>query len=1556
MLLRSLPIVQALKHYTVTSDVVRQSRVLHLLTQLVRLRVNYCLLDSDQIFIGFVLKQLEAIEEGQLNNAEFIIPHIFEFLVLLSYEKNHSKVIIDVPKLLQLCEGLAARGEASWRYVVPALAVLAADLFTTRTGGELEAQREVVVSMLLKQLSHHEVMDTLGQLLEWVRAEEGGEDKARKLSRQILDALIPLLCAHQVEMRERRHLDSLEQLLQALSPGTLRPCDPLLSALLGCPVDLALLPEVLSWLAFTVSTFLTIFQLSPEEAVLGRLQELGIMLGSAGSSILETSMQSSTTSGEQVASPENTLATFLLHVVGSAASKLHMMLFSPSPQDEGGLVFLQQELSELLLLLTYILQSGRCPRLASALASLARSAPSGTMHSTDQVTDLVLQMAQSSPVLTVQWLYLLVLLDRSSPAVWAGVLGISRGPANSRLTAAEQSEPAASLGLEVARKAAMAVLANHLVENTGDGELLAWLLSSQIRELVACTEEPQVKEFITVVHRQAAASGLLLEAVSARLESMRGAASHAAILDCLTNIHRAHTGRVLQLLVRQFIPHPVVALARRAAGLACRRVELLLQETDTAVQEQLSQPELAALMEAFTRKSLARRHARLVTLLNRLAVSFYDLSPIEQSDGRKFNPGSVSGVSLDKAWYLAQVKRSCCGGAPPKECARLLANISFSDIMLVMTAKDFNVAVLDECLLQGITLPDCYAPSMDSLDRLPGLLSDPDRSPGLREAGVSLKEGPPLYRAASQVLLQHIKNLVELVPRPAVVYRPHAWWMPSHAETKYSHRLDDLFSRAEGRSLVTQLLPSFARLLTTYPRLPGRRPALPPHAVLEMARFGVLALELLKWLVAGCREEVAGKEKITALCLHVAGLTFANPHIGAALALPATNSLAASAVLSLTDMLTASLAEPLPTLPLAPLNEALALPAPPPLLVASSCLARLLMLLEALEPALPHLLAMARPAIVCLARLPQFSPLARAPPLAFSLGWSPALEPEAGMAVPEHLLQEVEVLRQLVWRLNCLGWTSRAQFEETWVCLLSVLNVARDDLSNEEVSALSQSTALVVAAISSLLVTTLALPVAGIPGARLLHHPRDSPHPSLLSGRGQQLTAIQNIIHQRLEDLGASPGLPVDSSVNLERAVCPASPAWAGYSPVPVAGYGAGQVSVNYLQTCLLYHEEGGEDRQSITSSALPLFLLLREENLAAAGLDTYSCTQFLTDLFSQWLHAGQDTPLTVLTASVRALIMISDIFTQDSQYSWMLGALSDLYKVHPAEDELMTGLLLLGISKAVAVVGFREPDLYERLRRGLETALRSAHLPARVAALHSLLYLLQRGDGPETAGLLGLAVDHLRTHLLRGGRQEEDREHQLVQWSLLFYCLENYESELGDPELAPALVQLALATAGQQEVARPLYTTLLTGLERLVVAGTVRGRALEQVVKMATDLMTDWPPSAVLPAVQLFLAAMYSSHPPSADPSQRPAPITDPETLMQMMEQVGACPATMLPPRCRSCSTACGAPGRPRPRSSRRYCPRSAAAGAVSNFNPWTKAWSLHGFCAFIDHLLGAD
>ena len=40
---------------------------------------------------------------------------------------------------------------------------------------------------------------------------------------------------------------------------------------------------------------------------------------------------------------------------------------------------------------------------------------------------------------------------------------------------------------------------------------------------------------------------------------------------------------------------------------------------------------------------------------------------------------------------------------------------------------------------------------------------------GLREVCQPMKEGPALYRCGSQVLLQHIRNLVELLPRPQQV-------------------------------------------------------------------------------------------------------------------------------------------------------------------------------------------------------------------------------------------------------------------------------------------------------------------------------------------------------------------------------------------------------------------------------------------------------------------------------------------------------------------------------------------------------------------------------------------------------------------------------------------------------------------------------------------------------------------------------------------------------------------------------------------------------------------
>ena len=66
-------VIKAMKQYTVTSCLELQRQVLDLLTQLIQLRVNYCLLDSDMIFIRFVLKQFEFIEEGQIRYGDVVV-------------------------------------------------------------------------------------------------------------------------------------------------------------------------------------------------------------------------------------------------------------------------------------------------------------------------------------------------------------------------------------------------------------------------------------------------------------------------------------------------------------------------------------------------------------------------------------------------------------------------------------------------------------------------------------------------------------------------------------------------------------------------------------------------------------------------------------------------------------------------------------------------------------------------------------------------------------------------------------------------------------------------------------------------------------------------------------------------------------------------------------------------------------------------------------------------------------------------------------------------------------------------------------------------------------------------------------------------------------------------------------------------------------------------------------------------------------------------------------------------------------------------------------------
>ena len=64
------------------------------------------------------------------------------------------------------------------------------------------------------------------------------------------------------------------------------------------------------------------------------------------------------------------------------------------------------------------------------------------------------------------------------------------------------------------------------------------------------------------------------------------------------------------------------------------------------------------------------------------------------------------------------------------------------------------------------------------------------------------------------------------------------------------------------------------------------------------------------------------------------------------------------------------------------------------------------------------------------------------------------------------------------------------------------------------------------------------------------------------------------------------------------------------------------------------------------------------------------------------------DTPLSLLTETVRSMLALSDLFCEHSQFRWMFDHFNEIQKTHPIEDEMLTNLLRIGICKSIAVLG----------------------------------------------------------------------------------------------------------------------------------------------------------------------------------------------------------------------------------------------------------------------------
>ncbi|XP_077102661.1 huntingtin isoform X8 [Siphateles boraxobius] len=1536
-------VIKALKQYTTSTSVGLQRQVLDLLSQLVQLRVNYCLLDSDQVFIGFVLKQFEYIEVGQFKDSEEIVPNIFFFLVLLSYERYHSKQIISIPKIIQLCDGIMASGRKAVTHAIPALQPIVHDLFVLRgsnkadAGKELETQKEVVVSMLLRLVQHHQVLEMFILILQQCHKEN--EDKWKRLSRQIADIILPMIGKQQMHLDSHEALGVLNTLFETVAPSSLRPVDMLLKSMFITPSTLASVGTGQLWVSGILAILRVLISQSTEDIILSRIQELSLSpyllscptirrLCDDDCSPPEAPPATIEDSNEEPPRfpPEETFARFLLQLVGVLLDDIATKQVKVDMSEQQHTFYCQQ-LGTLLMCLIHIFKSGMFRRITAAGSRLlkAEGGEGGHFYTLEGLNGLVLQLITTHPSLVLLWCQVLLIINYTNYTWWSEVHqtpkrnSLSSTKLLSPHSSGEEERPEGKLAVcnrEIVRRGALILFCDYVCQNLHDSEHLTWLTVNHVSDLISLSHEPPVQDLISAVHRNSAASGLFIQAIQSRCDNLSTPVMLKKTLQCLEGIHLSQSGALLMLYVDKLLNTPFRVLARMVDTLACRRVEMLLAETLQNSIAQLPLEELDRIQQYLQTSGLAQRHQRFFSLLDRFRATVAEdttspVAPISTHPLDGDPPPPPENVDPNKEWYVALVKSQCClrGEGALYETTELLTKLPQSDLNTIMTCKDFNLCLLASCLSVGVQ-------------------------------SVCKDHGVVLFDTAQEVAFERLAGVLELLPSPHQPLLPSA-----KTSADYLQKLYQVYGEPGFYQTVLSLCGVLSQYLLSLSKLPSSL-HIPKDRETLITTFSTLAIEVVVWRLLQDQLPLSVDMQMSLSCLCLA---LQQPVVWTHFASHSYLTHTCSIIQCIQLLIHAVSVGPGDQL-LRPERKTSNTEQSEDQLDSADnqrewrCCEIMAELVEGLQSvlALGHhrnknipafLTPTLQNVIISLARLPLVNSYTRIPPLVWKLGWSPRLSGDFGTALPEipvEFLQEKDVFREFLYRINTLGWSSRTQFEETWATLLGVLVTQpitmdqEEETQQEEDLERTQINVLAVQAITSLVLSAMTLPTAGNPAISCLEQqPRNKILKALDTRFGRKLSVIRGMVEREIQAM-------VSKRDNISTHF-----PYQAWDPVPslsssTAGtlisheklllqinteremgnmdYKLGQVSIHSVwlgnNITPLREEEWGEDEEDETDAPAPSSPPLSPINSRKhrAGVDIHSCSQFLLELYSQWILPGspssRKTPVVLISEVVRSLLAVSDLFTERNQFDMMFSTLTELQKVHPPEDEILCQYLVPAICKAAAVLGM-DKAIAEPVCRLLESTLRSTHLPSRIGALHGVLYVLECDLLDDTARQLIPTVSEYLLSNLRAIAHcvnLHNQQHVLVMCAVAFYMMENYPLDVG-PEFNAGIIQLCCMMLSASEEATPsiIYHCVLRGMERLLLSEQLSRMDAETLVKLSVDRVNMPSPHRAMAALGLMLTCMYTGvageegkekgspgRPADADPT---AP--DSESVIVAMERV---------------------------------------------------------------------
>lgn len=1329
-------VIKALKVYTVTSDIELQVEVLNLLTQLVKLRVNYCLLDSDQVFLGFVQKQFEFLEAGQLDQPSKLISGVFNFLVLLSYERFQTKPIIAVPKIIQMADGLLASGQSAADYVIPALVPIVEDLFLLRSPNkvesakELETQREVLVAAILKIACHPKSLDLLTMIVNCAKKES--DDKHKKTSRQIMDALLPLLTKQLVAIDNIDALEALHGLFEVVSPVVFRPVDVLLKAFMAPAREEVLTSDICfhRWLALGLVAIRVLMVQAKEEVVLARLDDIrptSISTGLHGLPVLDInagfrSLINSTVTTESTASDEM-LAEYLLQVLELSIRHLTCLKNTKGNSEFGG-----QLLGHYLLYLTHMFQSGSFRRLSKSATALIKNSSATSTFEIATVNSLVIELELSQPTLVLQYANLLMLLgfdDNSTSEFWyklirridsnaSPVRSISSATSSNNGSKSQSTSSANMVNsphVELVRRGTLVLLCDFVCENIADAEQMTWLIVNNIRELIRFSYELPVKDFISAVHRNSASSGLFINAIAVRCEGLNSSSFLKRLIEAVEYIHPTQSGSLVSLLIEQIISNPLtssfVTLRMSAENLAFERLQMILKSDN--LDEKMSQMSVEDVNKLIGKIS-PEKNRRLFDALEQFksVISAQPENGSEQTLEHPLNPVSVGGDQGQKSklmtkevgrdWFVAITREMCGHRSHETDLAPALNKLPHEDLTRLLADLRF----LPTCLKAGANFTSKSTPFSSNF----------------------------LFKSATNAISGHIQRLVTSLPIPHCPFLVHET-VHSPKESKHRRKLVVLFEDTSFRELLIGVGPAFVEFLINAPitKLGSELSESTLRLSILYAEFGLFNVEMSNVehisLIIKVLNAFANCDQLLSQLTIEKHVSFAHSLI--------------TAIQSITEFIYGPLRTVFSSLAFKDFDAS----NPETRHAHQSCVqaSQLIQFLEDLDTVCPTTyhsrhrfeapLNSLRKLILTISRLPLVNSYVMVPPTIWKQNiWTPNLIGNFNTicpTVPSEELRDVELLSSLIYRIQLIGWTSRIQFEEIWMSLLGVVSIVQAEAaesqtpSNEDTNERVQIISVAMEGMTDLLIQSLLVLKAGDP----------------VRSHYVQLKQVKSaaFAHTKYGERLAGVKATFEHPEHLESFKKVTS---VGHDHISVEflrkSIGV-QLSVNQQSTLNSPSVSSGSD--SNTSSSTPSPATPKSSDhlpsindllpyRSSLDIDLRSCVMFILDLIGQIIGSELAHP-PLLVSLERSVLRLSDLFFESSQFDWLLETFLNLYKMSViTEDEVQIQHLVFGILKASAVLGIDAEATLDKVRKCVENGLRSSFLGTRISTLHGLMFLLE--------------------------------------------------------------------------------------------------------------------------------------------------------------------------------------------------------------------------------------